>query len=380
MRSFPLLPITLVTFTGFFTIGLSFPVLPLHIHDTLGMSPTVVGIAAGAQFAAALVSRLWSGTLTDTRGTKLSMQVGMLIAVLGGILYHASLLLLPTPNQSVAVLILARLLIGCAESFIVTGALAWGVMLVGGQNAGMVIAWIGIALYGSYAAAAPVGAALYGYGGFAAIGTMTIVLPLVGLAGLVPLKALPPPVAKRPPFYKVIGAVLLPGFGLTLIGAGLSSITTFVALLFAARGWAGTSLVYTIFGFAFILARVFFSHLPDKIGGARVALVFSAIEAAGLFMIWPATTPLVAFCGAALAGFGYSLAFPGFGVEAVRRAPPQSRGMAMGAYVAFLDISLGALGPLLGLVASHFGIAAIYPVAAALVFAAVPVALVLLRR
>src|SRR5437870_5351043 len=50
---------------------------------------------------------------------------------------------------------------------------------------------------------------------------------------------------------------------------------------------------------------------------------------------WPAT-------GAALTGFGYSLVYPGFGVKAVRRVPPQSRGLAMGAYTVFLDVGLGS--------------------------------------
>jgi predicted MFS family arabinose efflux permease len=59
-------------------------------------------------------------------------------------------------------------------------------------------------------------------------------------------------------------------------------------------------------------------------------------------------------------------------------APPQSRGMAMGAYVAFLDISLGLAGPLLGVVGHHFSIAAIYLVSGVVVFSAALVAAALL--
>jgi len=77
-------------------------------------------------------------------------------------------------------------------------------------------------------------------------------------------------------------------------------------------------------------------------------------------LIWGADTAALAYLGAALTGFGYSLAFPGFGVEAVRRAPPQSRGVAMGAYVAFLDIALGITGPALGAVAGAWNMGAVY--------------------
>jgi hypothetical protein len=63
-----MLPITLAVFVGFLTIGLPLPVLPLHLHYTLGMSTLVVGIAIGCQSGAALLSRAWAGGLADTRG------------------------------------------------------------------------------------------------------------------------------------------------------------------------------------------------------------------------------------------------------------------------------------------------------------------------
>jgi hypothetical protein len=55
-----MLPITLAVFIAFLTIGLPLPVLPLHLHYTLGMSNLVVGIAIGVQFFAALLSRAWA--------------------------------------------------------------------------------------------------------------------------------------------------------------------------------------------------------------------------------------------------------------------------------------------------------------------------------
>ena len=94
--------------------------------------------------------------------------------------------------------------------------------------------------------------------------------------------------------------------------------------------------------------------------GAKVALVCVLIEVAGLLLIWQANSPIIAYAGAALAGFGYSLAFPGFGVEAVRRAPPQSRGAAMGAFVAFFDIAAGLTGPAAGAIAGAAGVNAVY--------------------
>jgi hypothetical protein len=52
-----LLPILVVVLSAFLVTGLAMPVLPLHIHEDLGLGAFVVGLVAGAQFAAALLTR-----------------------------------------------------------------------------------------------------------------------------------------------------------------------------------------------------------------------------------------------------------------------------------------------------------------------------------
>lgn len=373
-----LLPITMAVFIGFLTIGLPLPVLPLHVHDNLGMSTVIVGIVIGAQFAAALLSRAWAGHVADTRGAKRAVVMGLLLASSSGLAYWLSLAFLGAPNTSLLLLLLGRILLGCGESLVVTGALSWGVGLAGPQHAGKVMAWVGIAMYGAYAVGAPVGVAINAQQGFAGISLVAAILPLIALAVIANLRALPPTATRRTPFYKVLRLVWGAGLGLALSSVGFGVITAFIALLFAAHDWGNASLAFTAFGLAFIAARMFFGHLPDKLGGARVALVCVLIEALGQLLIWGAYTPTIAYLGAALTGFGYSLAFPSFGVEAVRRAPPQNRGIAMGAYVAFLDISLGITGPVLGAVAGEWGVDAVYLVGAITVASSLLVALRLL--
>ncbi len=356
-----MLPITLAVFVGFLTIALPLPVLPLHLHYTLGMSTLTVGIAIGSQFAAALVSRAWAGHLADTTGSKRAVMTGAAIATLSGASYLASLAFAASPATSLGVLLLGRVLLGCGESFIITGALSWGIGLVGPQNAGKVMAWVGIAMYAAYATGAPLGTLIYGSYGFTGIAVGTIVIPLLALALVMPAPAVAVSIAhRRAPFYTVLGTVWMPGLGLLFCGVGFGVITTFVALLFAARNWGSASLAFTAFGIAFIGARLLFAHLPDKIGGGKVALICVLIEAAGQLLIWQADQVLTAYAGAALTGFGFSLAFPGFGVEAVHRAPPQSRGVAMGAFVAFLDMSLGITGPAAGAIASATSFNTVY--------------------
>ncbi|MDR3043754.1 MAG: arabinose transporter [Desulfovibrio sp.] len=375
---FRLLPVTLAVFVSFFTIGMQMPVLPLHLHETLGMGTLIVGLVVGSQFAAALLSRAWAGNFADMRGAKRAVLMGHLFAACSGATYLASLAFVAAPATSVWILLLGRILLALGESLVATGALGWSIGLVGPQNAGKAMVWVGIAIFGAYALGAPVGAAVDSQWGFTGVAVALIFVPLLAMAVASGARAVPPTATRRTPFYRVLGFVWMPGMGLALCSVGFGLFTAFIALLFSARHWGGASLAFSAFGLAYIGARVLFGHLPDKLGGARVALVSVAIEMAGQWLIWGADAALTAHWGAALTGFGYSLAFPGFGVEAVRRAPPQARSLAMGAYVAFLDIALGVTSPLAGALADAEGIGSVYLAGAIAAALSLVVALVLL--
>jgi MFS family permease len=139
-------------------------------------------------------------------------------------------------------------------------------------------------------------------------------------------------------------------------------------------------LPFSAYALALILARVTLGHLPDRIGGARVAILFAVIETAGLAAMWLAPNASTAAVGSALTGFGYSLVFPALGVEAVRRAAPESRGVAMGAYTACLDVALGISSPVLGIVGGHAGLSSVFLISAVCVLCSAGIAAALHRR
>ena len=370
----PLLPIMGAVFASFLVIGLALPVLPLHVHQGLGLGTFIVGLVAGSQFAAALISRVWAGRHADLRGAKHAVAAGLALAVAAGLLYLLSLPFIGQPGFSVAILLAGRAVLGAGESFIITGAQAWGLILAGPQNTGKVIAWMGTAMYAAFALGAPIGTTLYGSFGFISIALATTLLPLAALMVVANLEGVTATARSRPSFLKVVKAVWLPGVGLALTSTGFGAMTAFVALLFAARGWPVWP-AFTVFAVAFILARTILGSVADRRGGARVALVFLLIEAVGQTALWLAPSSALGLAGAALTGFGYSLVYPGFGVEAVRRAPADSRGLAMGAYTAFLDVALAVASPLLGLLAAANGVGSVFLASALATLCAAPIAL-----
>jgi MFS family permease len=373
----PLMAIVLVAFT---VIGMALPVLPLHVHQGLGFGVVMVGFVAGSQFAASLLSRVWSGSTCDHQGPKRAVMIGLAAATIAGLLYLLSLRFLATPVLSIATLLAGRAVLGGAESFIITGATVWGFARVGAQNAGKVIAWTGTAMFAAFAGGAPLGVELYNRGGFAAVAAATALAPLATMAIVVFLPAAAPEHKSSAGMLSVARKIWLPGLGAALSSIGFGVIVTFASLLFALNGWTSVWLAFTSYAVALIITRLLFGHLPDQIGGAKVALACVLIEAAGLALMGLSSSIVPAAIGAALTGFGYALVFPGLGVEAVRRAPPESRGLAMGAYTACLDIALGVSGPLLGFIASGAGLSAVFLVSALLVLVSAIVAVLLLTR
>ncbi len=356
----PATGIILALFCGYLAVGLPLPVIPLFLHAQLGFSASVVGLVIGIQFAATVLTRGYAGRITDQYGGKRSALQGAAACALAGLLYVVAAVPGLPVMASLTVVVIGRLVAGFGESQFVTGCVSWSIASVGPQRAGMSMSWTGIAMFAALAVAAPVGMLLYQSFGLEAAMFACIAAPLVAAVIVSRETSYSIPSGPRLPFYKVVGQIWREGFGLMLQGVGLSGLTAFASLYFAARGWGNAGLVMTAFGIGFILIRIVLGFLPDRIGGYRVAAISLVIEAIGQALIWLAPNEVAALAGAFVTGLGCALIFPALGVEVLKRVPPANRGSAMGAFVAFLDIAYGLSGPIAGGVATQFGYPAVY--------------------
>ncbi len=355
-----LLPLGLLTFLGFLAIGLPLAVVPGQVHGTLGFGASLVGLAMGAQSVATLFTRQYAGNIADAKGARSAVIKGLLACALSCVIYLASVWFVAIPPVSLAILLAGRVLLGLGESLLITASMAWGIGLLGPQHSGRVIAWSGIAMYGAMAIGAPVGVLIEGAFGFAGVSLAAGLAPLAATPFILLLKPVQPSARPRLPFLKVVRMVWLPGMGVTLATFGFALLIAFVTLLFAEKRWEGAAWALTVFGVGYILVRLFFARMPDRFGGANVAAVSLAIEAVGQVLLWRAETPQMAFIGAGLTGIGYSLVLPSFGVEVIRRVPAQNRGGALGAFVAFWDLTMGIAAPLSGVMVASEGYSAVY--------------------
>ena len=352
--------LTVALFLSYLCVAMSLPVTSVYVTTRLGFGNALAGLATGVAFASTILTRGIAGRVADRKGGKRCMIRGLWVYFVAGLVCAAaSWRSFPAP-AAYGLLIGGRLLLGCGESLATVGLIAWALGVTGPQRSGRVFALVGMGLYGAFAVGSPIGVALLNRAGFTSVMLACALVPLAGMAMVIPLAAVAPKAGERPSFWSIISRIWQPGAVVGLQGVGFAAIGAFMPLFFLSRGWPFAGFGLTCFGGAFVLVRLLFGHLPDRMGSIPVAMVSMAIEAGGQYVLWAASGPAVALTGAFLTGLGCSLIFPAMGIEVVRRVPPHLRGTAAGGFAAFQDLAYGLTGPTTGLLADRFGYGVVF--------------------
>lgn len=348
-------------FFSYLAVALPQPILSLHVTRDFGLANWLGGLAVGIAFLSTILTRKYAGTMSDRAGAKLALTRGLGVYAAACIICLFSALPALHGYGAFAVLIAGRLLLGLGESLSIVGVIAWNIGLLGPRHSGKVMGLVGMAMYGAFAVGGPAGTVIYSRLGFGALMTVCTAMPLLGLALTWKIPSVQPlGIPPTEPFSRVIGRIWRQGLALCLQGVGFAAIGAFITLYFRSRGWDFAGLALTFFGGGFVLVRIFFSTLPDKVGGVPVARISLLVQALGQFLLWTAPNGWFALAGCLLSGLGCSMVYPSMGVEVVKRVPAELRGAALGGFAAFQDVAYAFTGPLAGLLADHFGYSSIF--------------------
>ena len=375
-----ILPTVSFTFVCYFTIGILLAILPMHVHLQLGYGTVLAGLVVSTQYVATVLSRPRVGRMVDVLGPKRIVVLGLFICSASGLFTFAAAFFHLPASASLALLLLGRLLLGVGESMVGTGATMWGIGRVGAQHIAKVISWNGVATFTALAVGAPFGVLLQQHWGFSSAGLVIFAVSLAAVAFALRMPRIPVSPSRHLPFKHIFWSVAPHGTVLALGGIGFGVLATFITLYFANLHWAGAAFTLSLYGASFVVTRILFNGLITRVGGFPVALVSLFIEIFGLMLLGFARVPSAAFVAAALIGIGYSLVFPSLAVEAVRHIPNENRGTALGAYNAFIDLSLFLAGPIAGAIISHAGYRNLFLISAAAVFLAFCLTITLASR
>jgi MFS family permease len=353
-----LLAVLLVTFTAF---GAVVPIVPGFVLDRLDGSRFVVGLAFAASGLAALLFRPYAGRMAQRFGGRPVMTAGCALAAIVGGLYA-----IPAGQTG---FIVTRVVMGIAESLVFTAGSVWIVTLAPIARRAQIIGYYGLAMWCGWTLGPLVGQALLSGPGYGGVWILAAVMPAVG--GII-VACLPRHVTNGAAVAGrlVPRPVILPGTALALSSFGYAALTGFVALHLAARGVGHGALMISLFGTAYVVVRVIFGRVPDRVGPGPVAAFCGLGEAIGLTLIAFAHQWWLAALGSIIMGGGFTLLYPALALAVIRRTPEAERGAALGAYTSFWDLGLGASGLIAGGIAQQVGYVWVFVVSAVLAAAA----------
>ena len=370
-----ILPAVFFTFITYLAIGVCLATLPTFVHLRLGLNAALAGVCISLQYIATFASRSWAGRLADTFGPRATVRRALLFSALSGLLLALAGLFQHRFWIAASALVLSRLALGTGESLGAVGAMMWGIGRVGTSNTARVIAWNGVATYTPIALGAPIGILIATHLGIAALGLFITLVCAIAFFVATRMEPTAAHEGERVGIRSILPRVAPYGLALALGGLGFGVIAAFVTLYFAHQNWQGAALSLTLYGLAFVTARLFFAGLIDTWGGFRVAAISFAIEATGLALLACNRSRPLAYLGCTLTGLGFSLIFPALGVEVADTFPPASRGTVLAVYSAFVDLALFLTGPIAGVVISLYGYPITFLGIAALVLAALALTL-----
>ncbi|MEM9039722.1 MAG: MFS transporter [Actinomycetota bacterium] len=320
--------------------------LPQYVVDVLGGTETTAGIVMGSMAITALVSRPFLGRMADRSGARRIIVAGALTSTVG-----LSLMLL---GDSLAITIIARLVMGIGNAGVFTGSTLLAVTLAPATRRAEAAAYILVSVHLGIGLGPIAGELMRN--SFSYTWAWALVVAMMGSAAACACllthrpgdpSAAPAPLVNR--------AAIGPGM-VTLFGVfAFNGLLTFAPLYAREIGLEDTALVFTVASMTIIVMRVAFGRVPDTFGPIRSGAGALAISAAATVVVAFWDQPAGLYVGASLTAIGLSLQSPSFMSIAVRRVPESERGSAMATYTGFFDVANALVGPTVGIIVSGVG-------------------------
>lgn len=179
--------------------------LPDYVHDVMDYSAFWAGLVVSLQYFATLISRPHVGRFIDLWGLKKVVILGLCSCLLSGLACALAAFGSVLPLVSLILLCLGRIILGFGQSFADAGATLWGVDVVGSLHIGRVISCNGIFTYGAMVVRAPLGIAIYRWGGLLWLSFIIIVIARVAILFALPLPTVKSSEGQPLPFRVVVG-------------------------------------------------------------------------------------------------------------------------------------------------------------------------------
>jgi MFS family permease len=337
-------------------IGVVLPVLPVYIAHHLHGNDLTVGIVVGIFAASAVLARPVAGRIGNRLGRRLLMVVGAAIVGVSLVFYGVG---------GIAVLVLLRLMTGAGEGLYFTGSTTLVADLAPPDRRAQVLSYFSVALFTGLGAGPLLGQAIAARAGaneaFVAAGALALVGAVV--ATRVPRSSTAANLVQPTSHFlnrKAIG----PGLVLTLGIVGITAFQAYTPLYVETLHMGGPEFVFLLYAVVVLVTRIIGAPLSDRVGVIQVASAATALIVVGLgvMALWGTAAGL--YAGTVPFALGISLQYPALMTMVVNRVPAHERSSAVGTFTTAFDLSQGASGVVLGVVAAVAGFRTTFAAAA----------------
>ena len=344
-----------------FTAGLLFwsslasllPTLPLYIED-IGATKQQLGFVMGSFAIGLLLFRSFLGRLADSRGRKIVLLIGTVVAAIAPFGYIAI--------KSIPLLLVLRAFHGISLAAFTTGYLALVADIAPTQNRGEVIGYMSLVN--------PIGLAIGpAIGGYlqSTVGYTPLFLTSAGLACLATLCVLPvvnPPIDLRTgekndnSIWQMLVSprVRIPAMIMLIVGLAFGTLHTFVPLFIkSTKVDLNPGLFYTAAAIASFSIRLFSGRLSDRYGRGLFITISLIFYTLAMIMLWQTHSAQDFLLAAIVEGGASGILIPMISTMMADRAYPQERGRIFSVCIMGLDVGIALAGPILGSLAEPIG-------------------------
>jgi MFS family permease len=355
---------TLLHFIG---SGMYMSALPLFVAFELNGSRALVGVAVGAFFPAAVLSRPFIGSGLDSWGRRPFMLAATGVMIVTSLLFMVA--------DTVWMVIALRFIQGFAGAAYYTGAATVATDIGPSSRRAEVIALFSLFLYGGFAIGPAIGEWIAEQLSYDLVwmGAATVAAVSFFLAAGLPETLTDEARSDEPRHGQRFGihrAALAPGAVLLCAASGYTAILAFSPLYARAIGMGASGGLYATFSITILAFRLLTRKLADRYDRLGIAFPGLAATALGLMLLALVQTPIAAYAGVATYGIGFALLFPALMAFVADRVSDSQKGAALATFTMFFDFGSGIGTYVVGLLADEFGFTAAFGLPALMCFVA----------
>ncbi|MEM9482898.1 MAG: MFS transporter [Cyanobacteria bacterium P01_F01_bin.116] len=344
------------------------PALPLYIEQ-FGANGQQIGFVMASFAVGLLTMRPVMARMTDERGRKPVLLIGLLAIAIAPLLYW----LVPfLPEQTwqisvgeyrwriesaIALMMIFRAFHGLSIASFVTAYSALVADLAPPNQRGELIGYMSLVNPIGMAVGPALGGYLQASSGFTQVFLLMAILGAAGLVCAVTIAEPPREVApsrRQEAFWSLMfmPAVRVPALMLFLVGLAFGGLATFVPLYARESNLAlNIGLIYTASAISSFAIRLLVGRASDRYGRGpfiSLGLVFYSVS---MIALWLAQSEASVLLASALQGMGGGMLIPMVAALMADRSTPTERGLMFGLCLTGFDLGIALAGPCMGLIA-----------------------------